>query len=126
MLTNAITYSHQKSKIEIKSFLDDSPHKSRIVPYMIRVWGITQEHIDRLYERFYRCDKGRSKELGGTGLGLSIVKHIAMAHGGSASVEIQPGQVSIFSITIPETKICTFWPSFDFICEITLHDRINK
>jgi two-component system phosphate regulon sensor histidine kinase PhoR len=104
LLTNAITYSPEKSKIEIKSFHSDSPHKGRII---IAVHdqgvGIAQEHIDRLFERFYRCDKGRSKELGGTGLGLSIVKHIAMAHGGSVSVESQPGQGSIFSITIPET-----------------------
>ncbi len=104
LLTNAITYSPEKSKIKIKSFHSDSPHKGRIV---IAVHdqgvGIAQEHIDRLFERFYRCDKGRSKELGGTGLGLSIVKHIAMAHGGSVAVESQPGQGSIFSITIPET-----------------------
>ena len=102
LLTNAITYSPEKSEIKIKSYHSDSPHKDRIViSVQDQGVGIAQEHIDRLFERFYRCDKGRSQEQGGTGLGLSIVKHIAMTHGGSVSVESQPEQGSIFSITIP-------------------------
>jgi two-component system phosphate regulon sensor histidine kinase PhoR len=63
--------------------------------------GIAPEHLDRLFERFYRIDRGRSREAGGTGLGLAIVKHIALVHGGTAAVASQPGQGSVFSIWLP-------------------------
>jgi two-component system phosphate regulon sensor histidine kinase PhoR len=63
--------------------------------------GIESAHLPRLFERFYRVDKGRSRELGGTGLGLAIVKHIALAHGGEAEVESRPGAGSTFRIRIP-------------------------
>jgi two-component system phosphate regulon sensor histidine kinase PhoR len=63
--------------------------------------GIEEKHLPRLFERFYRVDKSRSKELGGTGLGLAIVKHIAELHGGSAGVESQLGKGSTFWIKIP-------------------------
>ena len=63
--------------------------------------GIAPEHLDRLFERFYRIDRGRSREAGGTGLGLAIVKHIALVHGGNAAVASHPGQGSVFSIWLP-------------------------
>jgi two-component system phosphate regulon sensor histidine kinase PhoR len=63
--------------------------------------GIDKRHLPRLFERFYRVDKARSRELGGTGLGLAIVKHIALAHGGMVSVESEPGQGSTFVISLP-------------------------
>lgn len=63
--------------------------------------GIPAESIPRIFERFYRVDKGRSRELGGTGLGLSIVKHIVEAHGGRVSCESRFGQGSRFSFTLP-------------------------
>jgi len=63
--------------------------------------GIDKAHWPRLFERFYRVDKARSKELGGTGLGLAIVKHIALAHGGRVSVESTPGKGSVFTIFLP-------------------------
>jgi two-component system, OmpR family, phosphate regulon sensor histidine kinase PhoR len=63
--------------------------------------GIPREHLSRLFERFYRVDKSRSRRLGGTGLGLAIVKHIAQVHGGSVAVESEPGKGSTFTITIP-------------------------
>jgi two-component system phosphate regulon sensor histidine kinase PhoR len=64
-------------------------------------YGIEPEHLERLFERFYRVDKGRSRQEGGTGLGLAIVKHIAQAHGGSVSVQSTFGKGSTFSIFIP-------------------------
>jgi len=63
--------------------------------------GIDPQHHDRLFERFYRVDKARSRELGGTGLGLAIVKHLCQAMGGSVSVASQLGQGSVFSVQIP-------------------------
>ena len=66
--------------------------------------GIAAEHLPRLFERFYRVDKGRSRKIGGTGLGLSIVKHIAQAHGGSVTVESAPGSGSTFRILLPARR----------------------
>jgi two-component system phosphate regulon sensor histidine kinase PhoR len=63
--------------------------------------GIAAEHLPRLFERFYRVDKARSRRSGGTGLGLAIVKHIVKAHGGSVAVTSQPGVGSTFSLTLP-------------------------
>ena len=63
--------------------------------------GIAAEHLPRLFERFYRADKARSRELGGTGLGLAIVKHIALVHGGRAEVESEPGRGSTFRLVLP-------------------------
>jgi two-component system phosphate regulon sensor histidine kinase PhoR len=63
--------------------------------------GIEAHHLPRLFERFYRVDKSRSRKLGGTGLGLAIVKHIAQAHHGQVEVESTPNVGSIFSICLP-------------------------
>ncbi|MFN0152557.1 MAG: ATP-binding protein [bacterium] len=63
--------------------------------------GIELREQERIFERFYRVDKGRSRDLGGTGLGLSIVRNVASAHGGRVSVESAPGQGSLFSILVP-------------------------
>ncbi|MBU6275847.1 MAG: PAS domain-containing protein [Planctomycetes bacterium] len=69
--------------------------------------GIEAEHLPRLFERFYRIDKGRSRKLGGTGLGLSIVKHIALAHGGTVAVESTPGVGSTFTLVLPRDGATT-------------------
>jgi two-component system phosphate regulon sensor histidine kinase PhoR len=65
--------------------------------------GIAPEHIRRIFERFYRVDRARSRAMGGTGLGLAIVKHLARAHGGEASVRSTPGHGSTFTIELPHT-----------------------
>jgi two-component system phosphate regulon sensor histidine kinase PhoR len=66
--------------------------------------GIEARHLPRLFERFYRCDAGRSRAMGGTGLGLSIVKHLVEAMGGIVEVESSPGQGARFSFTVPCAK----------------------
>jgi two-component system phosphate regulon sensor histidine kinase PhoR len=64
--------------------------------------GIPKDDLGRVFERFYRVDKARSRELGGTGLGLSIVRHIVQAHGGEVRVESTLGKGSTFSFAIPQ------------------------
>jgi signal transduction histidine kinase len=63
--------------------------------------GIPAEHLSRLFERFYRVDRARSRAAGGTGLGLAIVKHLARAHGGDIGVSSTPGEGSTFTIELP-------------------------
>ena len=98
LITNAIKYSGEGSAVEIAA--------AREEPYaVIRVRdqgkGIGRQHLDRLFERFYRVDKGRSRTEGGTGLGLAIVKHIMLAHHGRVTVESQPGKGSTFTLQLP-------------------------
>jgi two-component system, OmpR family, phosphate regulon sensor histidine kinase PhoR len=65
--------------------------------------GIDAKHLPRLFERFYRVDPGRSRDMGGTGLGLSIVKHLVEAMGGEASVESEPGKGATFAFSLPRS-----------------------
>jgi two-component system phosphate regulon sensor histidine kinase PhoR len=96
LIDNAIKYS-QGSGVTISSYMKDN---NVIIKVSDNGIGIESEHLSRIFERFYRIDKGRSRKVGGTGLGLSIVKHIAEVHGGVASVESDIGKGSIFSISI--------------------------
>jgi two-component system phosphate regulon sensor histidine kinase PhoR len=66
--------------------------------------GIAKQHHARVFERFYRVDKARSRELGGTGLGLSIVKHLAQSFGGSVGIDSQLREGSTFRVTLPRTN----------------------
>jgi len=99
LLDNAIKYTPNGGKISISAFTKDGFVQVDISDTGI---GISEKDIPRIFERFYRVDKARSRELGGTGLGLSIVKHIVQAHGGQVWVESELGQGSTFSFTIPQ------------------------
>jgi len=98
LLDNAVKYCSDDCFIKIEVERDDREIKINIVDNGI---GIPQEHLQRIFERFYRVDKSRSREVGGTGLGLSIVKHITAAHRGWVSVTSIPGKGSTFTIHLP-------------------------
>ena len=101
LLDNAIKYSKPQSKILLKSHQQNSEVIISVQDYGS---GIAQKHLPRLFERFYRVDKARSRKEGGTGLGLAIVKHIAQAHGGHVTVESALGEGSCFRIHLPQNK----------------------
>ena len=98
ILDNAIKYSEKGSAVYVECSLVE---KEIIVSIKDQGIGIAKKHLPRLFERFYRVDKARSRELGGTGLGLAIAKHIVQTHGGRISVESTPGKGSIFTIHLP-------------------------
>lgn len=98
LLNNAIKYSDGNSEIKITVTKQNNEIKISVAD---KGSGIPEEHLSRLFERFYRVDKARSRQLGGTGLGLSIVKHIALAHKGTVTVSSEINKGSIFSIILP-------------------------
>ena len=100
LLDNAIKYGREGGNIKIS--ISDNPNAEVQVSVQDDGMGIPKEDLPRIFERFYRVDKGRSKELGGTGLGLSIVKHIVQAHGGKVWAESQIGKGSTFYFTLPK------------------------
>jgi two-component system phosphate regulon sensor histidine kinase PhoR len=99
LIDNAAKYSERGGAVEVEC---DGTGAEVVLRVRDHGCGIAEEHLDRIFERFYRVDKGRSRELGGTGLGLAIVKHIVQAHGGSVGVESDPGRGSTFTIRIPK------------------------
>ncbi len=98
LVDNALKYSEPDSRVRIVSRANGSEILIRVTD---QGCGIPKEHLARIFERFYRVDKARSRKVGGTGLGLAIVKHIANAHGGRIEVESSPGKGSTFSIYLP-------------------------
>ncbi|MCX8037244.1 MAG: cell wall metabolism sensor histidine kinase WalK [Candidatus Sumerlaeia bacterium] len=98
LLDNAIKYSEPGSVVEVAAQQANGDVTIAVRDYGC---GIPKEHLPRIFERFYRVDKARSRKLGGTGLGLAIVKHIVQAHGGQVSVESAVGKGSTFTIRLP-------------------------
>ncbi|MCM8775439.1 MAG: cell wall metabolism sensor histidine kinase WalK, partial [Candidatus Omnitrophica bacterium] len=98
LLDNAVKFNTEGGSIILRAQILENQIKILIEDSGI---GIPEKSIPRIFERFYRVDKNRSRELGGTGLGLSIVKHIIEAHGGNVFCESTFGRGSTFSFTLP-------------------------
>ncbi len=98
LMENAIKYSEAESEIQISCKRADQSVRFTISDNGI---GIDEKHLDRIFERFYRVDEGRSREIGGTGLGLAIVKHLVRALGGTIHVESASGDGSVFIVEFP-------------------------
>ncbi|TVR02924.1 MAG: HAMP domain-containing protein [Deltaproteobacteria bacterium] len=102
LLENAVKYTPAGGRIEVRAALEEDG------TYVMEVeddgMGIESRHLPRIFERFYRIDKGRSRDVGGTGLGLSIVKHYATALGGTVEVRSELGQGSTFTVRLPESS----------------------
>jgi two-component system phosphate regulon sensor histidine kinase PhoR len=98
LLDNAVKYVQAGGQISISAKPGDGEIEVQVAD---NGPGIAAEHLPRIFERFYRVDKARSRELGGTGLGLSIVKHIVQAHGGRVWAESELGKGSVFHLTLP-------------------------
>jgi heavy metal sensor kinase len=101
LVDNAIKYSPEGGRVRI--FVRDQPH-GPILEVIDTGPGIRVEHQKRIFDRFYRVDKARSRELGGTGLGLSIARWAAEAHGGRIELESEEGKGSTFRIVLPRTR----------------------
>ncbi|HEX4641760.1 MAG TPA: ATP-binding protein [Chthoniobacterales bacterium] len=98
LLDNAVKYSHQNGRILIQA---GAPDEEVVLSVRDEGVGIAANDLPRIFERFYRADRARGRELGGTGLGLSIVKHIAQLHGGRVEAESVVGQGTTIRVILP-------------------------
>ncbi len=101
LIDNAIKYNHRNGRVQIAVGMDGARPRFSVQDTGV---GIPEEHQARVFERFYRVDKSRSKDTGGTGLGLSIVKHGAQLHGAEITLESRPGQGTTVTLVFPEQK----------------------
>jgi two-component system phosphate regulon sensor histidine kinase PhoR len=95
---NGIKYNHSGGKVEVD--VQQTSHNT-VLKVKDTGIGIPEESRERIFERFYRVDKSRSKAVGGTGLGLSIVKHAVLVHGGRIKVNSEVGKGTEFLVSIP-------------------------
>jgi len=98
LIENAIKYNREGGKVWVRAKTDKG---FRVIEVSDTGIGIPKKHLPLIFERFYRVDKSRSREIRGTGLGLSIVKHIALIHGGKVEVDSEEGKGSTFKVYIP-------------------------
>lgn len=107
LLTNAVKYSPAGETVTLEAAIQPGDENRKTIRIRVRDQGpgIGPEHLVRIFERFYRCDKSRSRKNGGTGLGLAIVKHIAQCHGGSVDVTSRTGHGATFTISLPVPSI---------------------
>ena len=99
LLDNAVKYTPPGGAVHLSAREAD---KSLVITITDTGLGIPKEHLARIFERFYRVDRDRSREMGGTGLGLSIVKHIVEAHRGTVEAQSELGRGSTFTLTFPK------------------------
>jgi two-component system sensor histidine kinase SenX3 len=102
LVENAVKYSHDGGVVQLRTRVDE-----RLIEVMVadQGIGIPARDLDRVFERFYRVDRARSRETGGTGLGLSIVRHVASNHGGEVLVSSQEGEGSTFVLRLPVSRL---------------------
>jgi two-component system phosphate regulon sensor histidine kinase PhoR len=98
LVDNAVKYSEPDQTVIVRA---EKIGEEVVIKVVDEGCGIPRDHLERIFERFYRVDKARSRKVGGTGLGLAIVKHIVSAHGGRITVESSLGKGSTFSIYLP-------------------------
>jgi two-component system phosphate regulon sensor histidine kinase PhoR len=98
LIENALKYGKDGKRIRVGARLLEAEVEFSVQDFGS---GMASEHLDRIFERFYRIDKARSRESGGTGLGLAIVKHIVLAHGGRIWAESELGAGATFRFTLP-------------------------
>ena len=106
LVENAVRYNHEGGTVQVSIAEEAGEGAAHPVPEaVVRVAdtgaGIPFEAQEKIFERFYRLDKSRSKETGGTGLGLAIVKHAALYHGGEVSLESEEGRGTTFAVRLP-------------------------
>lgn len=101
LVDNSVKYTEPSGKVHITA---RRSQEEITITVQDNGRGIDKEHLERIFERFYVIDKGRSRKLGGTGLGLAIVKHIAQVHKGRVTVESKPSQGSSFTIHLPASN----------------------
>jgi two-component system phosphate regulon sensor histidine kinase PhoR len=98
LIDNAVKFNREGGTVTVSHTYKDA---REVIAVADTGEGILSEHLQRIFERFYRTDRARSREIGGTGLGLAIVKHLARLHGGEVSVESAPGRGATFFIELP-------------------------
>ncbi len=98
LLENAVKYSDEGSTIEVRTATNGQWVDISVADHGV---GIPRRDLERVFERFYRVDRARSRETGGTGLGLAIVRHVASNHRGEVRVESQEGEGSTFTLRLP-------------------------
>ncbi len=104
LVENAIKFNRENGRVTIKFEPGVEPGVRDRIVVEDTGEGIPAQHLERLFERFYRVDRARSREMGGTGLGLAIVKHLARAHGGEVTVTSELGKGSTFTIELPPSQ----------------------
>ncbi|MGP8252367.1 MAG: sensor histidine kinase, partial [Terracidiphilus sp.] len=102
LIENSLKYAKEGKRVKV-----GAKARENEVEFTVQDFGpgIASEHLERIFERFYRVDKARSRESGGTGLGLAIVKHIVHAHGGRVWAESELGNGASFHFTLPLAQV---------------------
>ena len=102
LVENAVKYSDDRGTVQVRTRVDDHFVEVMVADHGV---GIPERDLDRIFERFYRVDKARSRETGGTGLGLAIVNHVATNHGGDVLVSSNEGEGSTFVFRLPASVV---------------------